>query len=210
MKLIVITPSKDVPDEQSLITRMFESGLGCLHLRKPKYTTHQMTEYLKEIPPHFHNRIVIHSHHKLALKFKLGGIHLSHTHLTKKWHYFFTRMRLKFKFGKTSKSRSYSRLQQIYSKEEQNFDYYLIGTMYNSMTGEFYSGFYEAGITSAIRSSGKRLIARGGTSPSVVAKTAGYGFAGIAFNSYIWNSDSPFDSFKLIVDEFKANNIPLA
>lgn len=209
MKLIVITPSKDVADEQTLITRMFESGLGCLHLRKPKYSTKQMTDYIREIPAHFHNRIVIHSHHKLALKFKLKGIHLSHTHLTKKWHYFFTRLRLKMKFGKTSKSRSYSRLQQIYTKEDQNFDYYLIGTMYNSMTGEFYSGFYEAGITAAIRNTTKALVARGGTSPSVIAKTAQYGFNGIAFNSFIWGNDTPFDNFKLILAEFKAHGIPL-
>lgn len=209
MKLIVITPSKDIPDEQSLITKMFESGLGTLHLRKPKYSTHQMMEYIKEIPTHFHNRIVIHSHHKLALKFNLKGIHLSNTHLTKKWNYFFTRLRLKMKFGKTSKSRSYARLQQIYTKEEQNFDYYLIGTMYNTMTGEFYSGFYEAGITAAIRNGGKKLIARGGTSPAVIAKTAKYGFAGIAFNSYIWNAGTPYVNFVKIIEEFKANGILL-
>lgn len=209
MKLIVITPSTDVSDEQSLVTKMFESGLGTLHLRKPKYSTSQMTEYIKEIPAHFHNRIVIHSHHKLALKFNLKGIHLSSTHLSKKWNYFFVRLRLKMKFSKTSKSRSYSRLQQIYNKEEQNFDYFLIGTMYNNMTGEFYSGFYEAGITAAIRNGGKRLIARGGTSPSVIAKTAKYGFRGIAFNSYLWKADSPYENFMKILDEFKANNIVL-
>lgn len=209
MKLIVITPSTDVSDEQSLVTKMFESGLGTLHLRKPKYSTKRMADYLRDIPEHFHNRIVIHSHHNLALKFNLKGIHLSSTHLSKKWTYFFVRLRLKLKFGKTSKSRSYSRLQQIYTKEDQNFDYFLIGTMYNNMTGEFYSGFYEAGITAAIRNGGKQLIARGGTSPSVIAKTAQYGFKGIAFNSYLWKADSPYLNFLEIVKEFKTHNIPL-
>src|SRR4051812_23918133 len=114
MKLFLITPSTDVPDEQGLVTKMFESGLTTLHLRKPKHSTHQLTEYIKEIPSHFHNRIVIHSHHKLALKFHLKGIHLSSTHLSKSWRYFFVRLRLRLKFSKTSKSRSYSRLQQIY------------------------------------------------------------------------------------------------
>jgi thiamine-phosphate pyrophosphorylase len=207
MKLFVITPSTDVPDEQTLVTKMFESGLTTLHLRKPKYSTHQMTEYIKEIPAHFHNRIVIHSHHKLALKFDLKGIHLSSTHLTKKWNYFFVRLRLKLKFNKISKSRSYSRLQQIYKPEDQDFDYYFVGTMYNNMTGEFYSGFYEAGIVAAIKNSRKKLIARGGTSPKVVAKTANYGFYGIAFNSYIWNADSPYENFLKVLDEFKAQNI---
>ena len=118
MKLFVITSSKDVPDETSLITKMFESGLTNLHLRKPKYSTNQMSDFLNEIPVHFHKYIVIHSHHQLALKFDLKGIHLTSTHLSKKWKYFFVRQRLKLKFSKVSKSRSYSRLQQVYNKEE--------------------------------------------------------------------------------------------
>lgn len=209
MKLFVITPSTDVPDEQALVTKMFESGLTTLHLRKPKYSTNQMADYLREIPSHFHNRIVIHSHHKLALKFQLKGIHLSSTHLSKHWRYFFVRLRLRLKFAKTSKSRSYSRLQQIYKKEEQNFDYYLVGTMYNNMTGELYSGFYDEGIIAALKNSGKKLVARGGTSARVIAKTAGYGFYGIAFNSSIWNSDAPYDNFMKLMEEFKAQNIPV-
>lgn len=209
MKLFVITPSADVPDEQTLVTKMFESGLTTLHLRKPKYSTNQMAEYIKEIPSHFHNRIVIHSHHKLALKFHLKGIHLSSTHLSKHWRYFFVRLRLRLKFSKTSKSRSYSRLQQIYKKEEQDFDYYFVGTMYNNMTGELYSGFYDEGIVAALKNSGKKLVARGGTSAKVIAKTANYGFYGIAFNSSIWNSDAPYDNFMKLLEEFKAQNIPV-
>jgi len=209
MKLFVITPNTDLPDEQTLVTKMFETGLTTLHLRKPKYSTNQMTEYLKEIPAHFHNRIVIHSHHKLAIKFNLKGIHLSSTHLSKQWRYIFVRLRLRFRFGKTSKSRSYSRLQQIYKKEEQNFDYYLVGTMFNNMTGEFYSGFYEDGILAAVKNSGKKLVARGGTSPKVIPITAKLGFYGIAFNSYLWKADSPYDNFLKIIEELKANNIPL-
>jgi len=207
MKLFVITPSADVQNEQSIITKMFETGLTTLHLRKPKYSTSQMAEYIKEIPSHFHNRIVIHSHHKLALKFKLKGIHLSSTHMSKKWRYVFVRLRLKLRFARTSKSRSYSRLQQIYKKEDQNFDYYLVGTMFNNMTGEFYSGFYEDGIIAAIKNSDKQLIARGGTSPKVIPRAAKVGFHGIAFNSYVWNAESPYANFLKIIEEFKANNI---
>src|SRR4051812_40448596 len=171
MRLVVITPTKDVADEQSLVTKMFESGLTTLHLRKPKHSTNQMSEYIKEIPAHFHNRIVLHSHHNLALKYNLKGIHLSRTHLSKHWKYWLVRTRLKLKFKQTSKSRSYARLQQVYNIEEQNFDYYLIGTMFNNMTGELYSGFYEDGIIAANKNAGKKLIARGGTTPSSVLRS---------------------------------------
>ena len=124
MKLLVITPSKDVADEPTLVTKMFESGLRTLHLRKPKHSTNQMREYIKEIPAHFHNRIVVHSHHKLALKFNLKGIHYSRSHLSSTWKYLLLRIRLKF--SQVTKSRSYSRLQQAYNKEEVDFDYFLI------------------------------------------------------------------------------------
>lgn len=209
MRLVVITPSKDVDEEHSLVTKMFESGLKTLHLRKPKHSTNQMADYLRQIPTHFHNRIVIHSHHNLALKFNLKGIHLSKSHLSTKWKYWLTRTRLKLKFGQTSKSRSYSRLQQVYASEQQSFDYYLIGTVFNNMTGDLYSGFYEDGVLAATKNSGKKLIARGGTSPATVLKTLKYGFDGIAFNSYIWNADMPYENFLQVLSEFKKNNIEL-
>lgn len=209
MRLIVITPSKDVPDETSLVTKMFESGLKTLHLRKPKYSTNQMAEYIKEIPTHFHNRIVIHSHHKLALKFNLKGIHLSRNHLSTKWKYWFTRTRLKLRFGQTSKSRSYSRLQQVYVKEKQHFDYYLLGTVYSNITAELYSGFYEDGVIAANKNSGKNLVARGGTSPATILKSLKFGFEGIAFNSYLWNADHPYENFLLVLSEFKKHSIEL-
>jgi thiamine-phosphate pyrophosphorylase len=209
MRLVVITPTKDIQDEQSLVTKMFESGLKTLHLRKPKHSTNMMREYIKDIPEVFHDRIVIHSHHDLALKFNLKGIHLGRIHLSKKWNYFLIRLRLKLRFGQTSKSRSYSRLQQVYNKEEQDFDYFLLGTMFNNMTGDLYSGFYEDGVTAANKNSGKKLIARGGTTVKSIEKAAKYGFYGIAFNSYIWNADEPFITFSKILEEFRRLNIEL-
>lgn len=207
MRLFVITPSKDVPDETAIVTKMFESGLTTLHLRKPRHSTKQLTNYIEEIPKHFHNRIVVHSHHNLAFKFNLKGIHLTHTHLSKKWKYYFVRLRLKLKFGATSKSRSYNRLQQLYDKEDYNFNYYIVGTIFNSLTGDFYSGYYEEGVVAALKNCGKKIVARGGTTPSVVKKTADLGFYGIAFNSYIWDDDSPYIRFMEILKAFKDNNI---
>jgi thiamine-phosphate pyrophosphorylase len=209
MKLVVITPSKDVPDEPSLVTKMFESGLRTLHLRKPRHSTSQLADYLREIPAHFHNRIVIHTHHKLALKFDLKGIHLSKIHFSKNWRYWLIRTRLRMKLQHSSKSRSYSKLQQVYNKEEQVFDYFLIGTMFNNMTGELYSGFYEDGVIAANKNGGKKLIARGGTNPGSIGKAIQYGFSGIAFNSYIWNAERPFENFLAVLKEFREKGIEL-
>lgn len=209
MKLFVISSTKDNPDERTLVTKMFEAGLTTLHLRKPKYSTRQMSEYINDIPEHFHNRIVIHSHHQLALKFNLKGVHYTTTHLKKKWKYWFVRQRLKLKLGTISKSRSYSRLPQVYTTEEHNFNYCLLGTLFNSLTGGFYSGFNEEGILAAIKNSNKKLVARGGTTPASVKKTNDLGFYGIAFNSYLWDAENPYSNFLKIIEAFKANSILL-
>jgi len=209
MKLFVVTPNKDAPDETALVTKMFESGLTTLHLRKPKHSTKQLEEYLKDIPDHFHNRIVIHSHHKLAFKYKLKGIHLTNTHLSKKWKYVFVRIRLRLKFGMISKSRSYTRLQQLYAKEDYNFDYYLVGTIFNSLTGEFYSGYYQEGVVAGLQNCGKKIVARGGTTPAVIKKAADLNFYGICFNSYIWDDNLPYQKFIEILDAYKIHNITL-
>ena len=209
MKLFVITPNKDAPDETALVTKMFESGLTSIHLRKARHSTKQLAKYIEEIPEHFHNRIVIHSHHKLAFKYKLKGIHLTTTHLSKKWKYVFVRLRLRLKFGLISKSRSYSRLQQLYAKEDYNFDYYLVGTIFNSLTGEFYSGYYEEGVVAALKNCGKKIVARGGTTPALVKKANDLGFYGIAFNSFIWEDALPYSKFMEILQAYKSNIIEL-
>jgi thiamine-phosphate pyrophosphorylase len=209
MRLVVITPTRDVADETSLVTKMFESGLTTLHLRKPRYSTRQMAEYIKQIPVHFHNRIIIHSHHNLALKFSLKGIHLTRAHLSGKLKYRILRFRLKMRFSKLIKTRSYTRLQQVYLPEQQQFDYFFIGTMFNNMTGELYSGYYEDAVTAANRNSGKALVARGGTTPRTIEKASRFGFSGIAFNSYIWQGEQPFLNFTAVLDEFKKHNISL-
>jgi thiamine-phosphate pyrophosphorylase len=207
MKLFVISPSKNVDDEPMIVVKMFESGLPVFHLRKPKFSTQQMREYLNEIPVHFHNRIVIHSHHKLALKYNLRGIHLTGTHLKKRWRYWLLRQRLRLKFVSLTKSRSYTKLQQAYTSEQHHFDYYLIGTVFNSLTGGLYSGFYDEGLRAAIKNTAKKFVARGGTKPEIIKKASEYGFYGIAFNSYLWDSENPYKSFLEILAVYREANI---
>lgn len=209
MKLIVITPSRSVEDETNLVTKMFESGLMTLHLRKPKFSTNQMKEYIKEIPAHFHNRIIIHSHHKLALKFDLKGIHLTSTHLEKKWKYWWLRQRLRLRFNKLIKTRSYRALTQVYNKEDYTFDYFLLGTMFHSLTGKLYSGYHEEGLTAAVKTGKKTIVGRGGTSEKCLALAKEIGLGGLVFNTYIWKADNPYLQFLDLLRLFKEHGIEL-
>ena len=52
-------------------------------------------------------------------------------------------------------------------------------------------------------------MARGGTTPNTIARAANMGFYGIAFNSYLWDNDSPFDNFLKILDAYKENKLEI-
>src|SRR5580693_580545 len=84
MKLIVISSSKTLANETQILTSFFEQGLQTLHLNKPKYSTPKLAKLIRSIPEKYHNRIIIHSHHNLLLKFDLKGVHLTKKHKKKK------------------------------------------------------------------------------------------------------------------------------
>lgn len=209
MKLIVISSSKSVPDEVKLITTMFEAGLPCLHLRKPRLSTKEMQAFIEQLPSEFHNRIMLHSHHELALKFKLRGIHLSQIHLSKRLRYWWIRFRLKMHFGHVAKSRSYSRLQQVYQTEDRVYDYFFLRTIFDKMTGKLYGGYFEEGLRTANEKCNKNIVARGGTRLNSIAYAHKLGFKGIAYSSYIWKSEDPVQQVISLLDAFREQGLAI-
>jgi thiamine-phosphate pyrophosphorylase len=195
MELILISNTGKAPNEPELVTKMFEAGLKTFHLRKPKISTKSMQEFIEKIPSHFHNRIVIHSHHKLIFKFNLKGVHLTSVHLTREFKlwWFFRKVRLRGK--KITLSRSYRKLSEVYNEEKILFNYYFLGTIFNTLSNELYSGYYEQGISAALKTTNKRFIARGGTNEITIEKAYKMGFPGVALNSYIWSAEDPFAKF---------------
>jgi thiamine-phosphate pyrophosphorylase len=75
VKLIVISPESEYAHEQAVLVELFTAGLTSYHLRKPVWTRGQLAAFLREVPPEFHPRIVLHTHHDLAGEFTLGGLH---------------------------------------------------------------------------------------------------------------------------------------
>jgi len=78
MKVVVISSTEiSSSREIELMKQLFNEGLETFHLRRPTYDYKKMRDYLNRIPEEFHNKIVIHSHPKLALKYNLKGIHVT-------------------------------------------------------------------------------------------------------------------------------------
>lgn len=209
MKLIVITSGKKSEDELLAVIKMLEAGLDILHIRKPHFSTHELAEYIRAIPAHFHNRLVIHSHHNLASKFDLRGVHFTQIHLDQKFHFWWTRRMLGIKKPLLTKSLSYHRLTDVYRKERIQPDYCLVGTMFQNITGGLYSGFYEETVMAANRKSGRRLIARGGVNEKSVELAHRLGFYGVALYGYLWKSKEPLSRYLNFVKYCKEKNIPI-
>ena len=209
MEIVLITSSKKDDQEPELVTKLFEAGLTTLHLRKPNWSTRQLTNYIEAVPAHFHDRIIIHSHHDLVFKYNLKGIHWTEVHLTRKFKKWWFLRKLKASGKKVIFTRSYHKLSEVYNPEQLDFNYYLIGTIYNNITNEFYSGFYEQGVNAAIKTAKKQFVARGGINEVTIEKSYKYGFKGVALNSQIWKAEDPFKRFIAILEDCKTRAVPV-
>jgi thiamine-phosphate pyrophosphorylase len=208
MKLIVISTSKNSSGDSRIITELFENGLNRFHLRKPAMSTKDMRALIEAVPQHFHNRIIIHSHHKLAGIYKLGGIHLTSVHRRRR---FSTWLRMKLLMIKTNQltvSTSFHKLGHVYSNEE-GFDYILLGTIFERLGGRFNAGYSEHSLRAVITKTAVPLVARGGTTADSIPMCADLGFHGVAFGSTIWNAESPVKAWCDILNSCKANSVPV-
>jgi len=209
MKLVVITQSQKSEAEIAAIIQMFEAGLNTLHIRKNRFSTKELEDYIKEIPEHFHNRIIIHSHHRLALKYNLKGFHFTSTHLKKTFHLWWNTKMIYLRKPNLIKSISFRRLSELYLDQKVKTDYCFVGTMFHNVSGELYGGFYPETVETALTKSGKKIYARGGINEKSVELAYKLGFHGIALYGHLWNSTAPFNKYIEFIRYCKEKNIPL-
>ncbi len=208
MKIVVITPHGHYEDETKVVTKLFENGLETLHLRKPKFSTRDMRNYINQIPAQFHNRIIVHSHHMLIRKLNLKGIHYTKTHLKKTFRNWWIRKYIEYFKEGIVKTTSHTKLVSLYDDEEVAVDYVFLSPIFDSLTGKYQSGFYEEGIRAALKKINKKVIARGGIDEGRIEKVKELGFYGMALYSCIWESKKPVEDFVNIVK--RCNELSIA
>lgn len=113
MEVVVITSPDKFKSEIPIVLALFQAGLMTLHIRKHKFSTQKLAEYLDLIPKQYHSRIILHSHHKLALKFKLKGIHLTKQHRKNKIKNMVRLLVLKIRRPDLKISRSFHQLESL-------------------------------------------------------------------------------------------------
>ncbi|HEY6162599.1 MAG TPA: thiamine phosphate synthase [Bacteroidia bacterium] len=202
MKIILISSSDKRENEPEMVTKLFELGVDTFHLRKPKFTTRELSAWIDAIPSHFHSRIVIHSHHKLAIKYNLKGIHLTRIHKKRKFRQWFIMQRIRMKGKQIVVSTSFRKLANLY-EEENSFSYVFLSPIFDSLSGKFQSGFNEFSLKAAIEKTPHKVIARGGMDTGKIEKVAEIGFYGMAFYSTVWKSADPVGSMTSIFEKLK-------
>jgi len=209
MKIVVISPSKVKEEEINNLIKMFEAGLETYHLRKPKFSTKQLQEYIEKIPKQFHNRIITHSHHNLARKYNLQGVHYTKKHLEPNFKNWWREKMLRISTSNFIKTSSHGKLASLYDEEEMNFDYVFLSPIFDAITGKYQSGYYEDSIKLALQKTGKKVIARGGVDATRVEKIQELGFYGLALYSSVWDKEKPVEEYLKVIQRCKELDIPI-
>jgi thiamine-phosphate pyrophosphorylase len=198
MKVIILSPQKQVEDEIDKVIALFEEGLNIFHLRKPHYSTAKLRSYLDKIPHEFHNRIVIHSHHKLALKYNLKGIHLTSKHRKTNFRNWLRLKGIKRKNPWITVSTSFQSISELELYNDL-YDYVFLSPIFDSLSGQDYqSGFKEFSLSSATKRSNYKIVALGGVELDKLEKASDLGFWACGFLGTIWNHENSIEKFKMI------------
>lgn len=208
MKLVLFSPSDKKDFEIPFLINMFENGLPTYHIRKLKYSTRKLQNFLSEIPEKYHNRIVIHTHHELAIKFDLKGVYISRSHKKRKIRTWFRIKWFMLRKKGLEVSATVKHTENL-SESESKYNYVFLSPVFDSLSGNFQAGFSEFNIKSALQNTKSKVIARGGISVENIQKAHELGFAGVAFYTSIWKTTSPVQEFLKVKKKFAELNLPM-
>jgi thiamine-phosphate pyrophosphorylase len=202
MKIVVFSSSNKVNSEIPEVIKMFENGLACFHLRKPKLRLKELDKYILAIPEKYRNRIVLHTHHELASLHGLKGVHHSRAH--RKMGSIYT---IKIGIAKMLKkkmfySRSYHSLAEV-KKSQTIYDYVFLSPVFDSISKNYHkSSFAKGELEQILKSTKQNIYALGGITPENVEMAFKMGFDGVAVLGYIWKvHHNPLDAFLTIKEK---------
>ncbi|UNY99921.1 thiamine phosphate synthase [Zhouia spongiae] len=195
--LIVITAENLIVNECRQLNAMFAAGLQILHLRKPGYTEKQYTKLLMGIETHYHQRIVLHDHHRLCKKVKVKGIHVKEAFRKQLGDRLYDYLQNYKKDGFTVSS-SFHDVETLKSRVPF-FDYVMLSPVFDSISKEGYhgKGFMVEGIKD-------NIIALGGVTGDKLKSLLEMGYSGAAVLGAVWKANNPQEAFS---DIMKAQNV---
>lgn len=197
MEIVVISNPYEVDNEVQEVTRMFKLGLRHFHIRKPRMSRREMSDYIKMFPKEYRKKLVLHGYHTLADQFKLGGIHLSrnHRHRNRMYH-----LQLWFKRRLNPDmilSRTYHKLTDI-TNDRRTYTYTFLSPVFDSVSHSSLSGgFSKRALLIMIPQAKQPVFAFGGITLDKLEQVENLGFHGVVLLGTIWEGpELPHQKFK--------------
>ena len=188
MKIIVVSPEKNVKNEAAIVEALFLRGLTNFHLRKPDFTEEQVIIYLKQISPEFHNSIILHSHHHLSERYNVKGFHY-----TAKMRTLMPKLD-----NRLHNSTSFHELDEL-KHNKLPYTYVFLSPIFPSISKLGYEKqFPQDKVRKALDSTTIKVVALGGIDVDKLDEVKEMGFAGAAILGAIWNEPDPLAKFEFI------------
>jgi thiamine-phosphate pyrophosphorylase len=199
MKLKVISFPENISNEADHVQRLFNAGLETFHLRKPWSDEKEFEETLRQLPPLFYKKIMIHSHYKLVEKYNLQGIHLAAWFMKNASEPELQQVIASARERKLTVSGSFHRVEEL-EKLTLKLDYVFLGPVFNSISKKDYFSKIDLEQAAAFLQKRRRfeVIALGGIDQSNIHQVKDAGFDGVALLGSIWKDSNPCVKFETI------------
>ncbi|TNJ47095.1 thiamine phosphate synthase [Tamlana fucoidanivorans] len=208
--IVLIAPETDIPNEIEILHQLFQAGLQYYHLRKPKKDGNAYCDYLNQIDSKYHDRIILHQHHKLVANYNLKGIHFQEAQREA------FDLNGKTPILKTDFLNDYVQLLHIESAALKGktisasfhepehiencaltFDYHLLSPVFSSISKTGYQG---RGFD--VNQIDKNIVGMGGVTTKNLKAFTTLGFKGVGVLGGIWQSGAPISNFKIMQNYF--------
>lgn len=190
MEVIAITSSTIRDNESKRYVELFELGLETLHIRKPKCSTKDISSLISEIPRQYRNRVVIHGHYKLAIKFGLKGVHMKRRHRSSSFKNNWNRLKLKFRNRNLIFTTTFHSLQSL-KENSVSYDYVLLSNVFSD-DSKF--NFEDSGlklIRTILDTCNMNVFAVGGIELSHLDLVKDAHFYGVGLSSTVFKASMP-------------------
>lgn len=188
MRLIIISPPGDFPDEPKVVRRILCRIPATFHLRKPGQTDGQLAGYLKRVPGAHHHRIMVHGHPHLLSRFGLRGVHF--TERQREGNLQGIRQ-LKQERPGCRLSSSFHRIADI-APNEGLFDSIFLSPVFDSISKPgYHAAFDHADIQRFLSRTDHNVVALGGIDARRIETAASLGFKGVAVLGAVWGATDP-------------------
>lgn len=179
-RLLVITPEGSYPQETRWVSRLFESGLETLHLRKPGWEAGQLLAYLQQLDACWHPQIMVHYQAAVRDYVPVKGVHFQQHTLPK----------VKPDYTVSCPVHAWQEFVAI----EAQVDYALLSPFSNSISKKGYAA-NPALPAVPVQARRQKAVALGGIDNSNITAVQQLGLGGAAVLGAVWQAADPLAAY---------------